>query len=290
MALTRSETGALAIATVAHIALIGALSLTWRAAEAPPAPARMEVDLIAETAPTSTAPVLSPTPPAAALGSPDEPSVTPEPPLPDPAPPEPVVRAQPEPVAPKAAPTPKLPPKPAPKPAPKAEPKPPPKAAPKAPAREAAPKPAAKAPATKAPAKPATPRPTGRLDGILSGLNRDASPSASKGAPAAAVAAEVKRSIDVSIKGAVRSPWNRCQVSGLDVDQLSTEVRFRLTRSGALDAITGVRTTGQTDTNRTQVARHQECARRAIELAAPFDLPVENYSVWRDYVLDFVKR
>ena len=288
MALTRSETGALAIAVVAHIALIGALSLTWRGADVPPGPERMEVDLIAESAPTSTAPVLSPTPPAPALGTPDEPAVTPEPPLPDPAPPEPLVRALPEPPSPKAAPPPKV------------APKPPPKAAPKTPPKATTPKPAAKpatrAPATKAPAaksppaKTATPRPTGRLDGIVTGLNRDAAPTATKGAPAAATAAEVKKSIDVSIKGAVRSPWNRCQVTGLDVDQLSTEVRFRLTRSGALDAITGVRTTGQTDTNRTQVARHQECARRAIELAAPFDLPVENYSVWRDYVLDFVKR
>ena len=290
MALTRSETGALAIAVVAHIALIGALSLTWRGVDVPPPPERMEVDLIAESAPTSTAPVLSPTPPAPALGTPDEPAVMPEPPLPDPTPPEPVppepvVRARPEPVPPKAV-TP-----PAPKPVAKAMPKPPPKPVAKTPPRTAAPKAPAKPPATKAPApKTATPRPTGRLDGIIGGLGRDAAPTATKGAPAAATAAEVKKSIDVSIKGAVRSPWNRCQVTGLDVDQLSTEVRFRLTRSGALDAITGVRTTGQTDTNRTQVARHQECARRAIELAAPFDLPVENYSVWRDYVLDFVKR
>ena len=111
-----------------------------------------------------------------------------------------------------------------------------------------------------------------------------------KGAPAAATAAEVKRSIDVSIKAAVGPRWNGCRISGVDVDQLKTVVKFRLTQSGALAGFASVETSGQNDSNKFQVQRHQECAKRAIELAAPFDLPEENYSFWQNYTLDFIKR
>ncbi len=108
--------------------------------------------------------------------------------------------------------------------------------------------------------------------------------------PAAATAAEVRRSIDVSIKGAVARHWNACRLSGVDIGELTTTVRFRLSESGGLAGVSTIATTGQNDSNRFQVARHQECARRAIELAAPFTLPAENFSFWQNYTLDFVKR
>ncbi len=57
-----------AIAVALHVLVIGLLSIQWTAGDRrfdnPP----MEVDLIAETAATSTAPVISETPPAARLG------------------------------------------------------------------------------------------------------------------------------------------------------------------------------------------------------------------------------
>ena len=188
--------------------------------------------------------------------------------MPTPPLPEPVVRPTP-------APTPKQ----------VARPKPaPPKKAPAV--AKAAPKAAPKAP----PAKKNPARPTGRLDGITDGLGREATKAPSKGAPAAATAAEVRRSIDVSIKSAVAPRWNSCRVSGVDVDQLKTVVKFRLTQSGALAGFSGVTTTGENDSNKFQVQRHQECAKRAVELAAPFDLPEENYSFWQNYTLDFIKR
>ena len=146
-------------------------------------------------------------------------------------------------------------------------------------------------PAPKAPPKKQTSGPTGRLDGIVDGLAKSQPKApASKGAPAAATAAEVRRSIDVSIKSAVAPRWNGCRVSGVDVDQLKTVVKFRLTESGALAGFTSVTTTGENDSNKFQVQRHQECAKRAVELAAPFDLPTENYSFWQNYTLDFIKR
>lgn len=258
-----------AIAVAAHVLIIGLLSVQWTAGDRrfdnPP----MEVDLIAETAVQSTAPVISETPPAARLGEEDMTDIAAPDPVPAPPLPEPVVRPTP-------APTPKQVAKPR-----AAPPKQPPAA------QKAQPKAAPKAP----PAKNRPARPTGRLDGIAEGLSKSQpkSPS-SKGAPAAATAAEVRRSIDVSIKSAVAPRWNGCRISGVDVDQLKTVVKFRLTQSGALAGFTSVTTTGENDSNKFQIQRHQECAKRAVELAAPFDLPEENYSFWQNYTLDFIKR
>ncbi|ABF52052.1 hypothetical protein [Sphingopyxis alaskensis] len=264
-----NERRGFAIAVAAHVVIIGLLSIQWTAGERrfdnPP----MEVDLIAETAVQSTAPVISETPPAARLGEEDNVDIAAPEPMPAPPLPEPVVRPTPAPT-PKQVARPKAQPKQTPPAAVKAQPK----AAPKAP-----------------PAKDRPARPTGRLDGIAEGLSKSQpkSPS-SKGAPAAATAAEVRRSIDVSIKAAVAPRWNSCRVSGVDVDQLKTIVKFRLTQSGALAGFTSVTTTGENDSNRFQIERHQECAKRAVELAAPFDLPEENYSFWQNYTLDFIKR
>lgn len=259
----------IAIAVAMHILVIGLLSVQWtrgdRRFDNPP----MEVDLVAETAPQSSAPVITDTPPAARLGDEYAEDIPAPEPVPTPPVPEPVVRPTPAPapkqVARRVA-TPKAPPPAAPKAVPKATPK----------------------PAT--PPKKAT-RPTGRLDGIVDGLAKGPTRSTqTKGAPAATTSAEVRRSIDVSIKAKVGPRWNGCRVSGVDVDQLKTVVKFRLTPAGALAGFTSVETSGQNDSNRFQVQRHQECAKRAIELAAPFDLPEENYSFWQNYTLDFIKR
>jgi hypothetical protein len=110
------------------------------------------------------------------------------------------------------------------------------------------------------------------------------------GTPAAQTATEIRRAISTSINGEVARPWNACRVTGVDVDQLKTTIVFRLAESGALDRIASVTTTGVNDSNRPQVARFEECARRAIQLAAPFTLPRENYSYWQTYTLDFEKR
>lgn len=273
MAETRAVRGnegrGIAIAVAAHVLIIGLLSVQWTAGDRrfdnPP----MEVDLIAETAVQSTAPVISETPPAARLGEEDMTDIAAPEPVPTPPLPEPVVRPTP-------APTPKTVARPTPAPPKKSPPavaKAPPKATPKA------------------PPKKQTRGPTGRLDGIVDGLAKNPTKAPpSKGAPAAATAAEVKRSIDVSIKSAVAPRWNGCRISGVDVDQLKTVVKFRLTQSGALAGFTGVTTSGENDSNKFQVQRHQECAKRAVELAAPFDLPEDNYSFWQNYTLDFIKR
>ncbi|MDZ3832771.1 MAG: hypothetical protein U0S50_13290 [Sphingopyxis sp.] len=267
-----TERRGVAVAVALHVVVIGLLSVQWTAGERrfdnPP----MEVDLIAETAPISTAPIISESPPAARLGEEFTNDIAAPAPVPTPAPPipDPIVRPNPAP-APKQV---KRPP-----------PTPPKKQAP--PAQKSQPKATPKAPS----AKDRTTRPTGRLDGIAEGLSKTQPKTpASKGAPAAATAAEVKRSIDVSIKSAVAPRWNSCRVSGVDVDQLKTVVKFRLTRSGTLAGFTSVTTSGDNESNKFQIQRHQECAKRAVELSAPFDLPEDNYDFWQNYTLDFIKR
>ncbi len=264
-----NEGRGIAIAVAAHVLIIGLLSVQWTAGDRrfdnPP----MEVDLIAETAVQSTAPIITEAPPSARLGEEDAVDIAAPEPIPTPPVPEPIVRQTP-------SPTPKQVARPVPT---------PPKKQPPA-VTKAAPKAAPKTP----PAKKTQTGPTGRLDGIIEGLGREQTKAPpNKGAPAAATAAEVRRSIDVSIKAKVGPRWNRCNVSGVDVEQLKTVVKFRLTQAGALAGFSSVTTTGQNDSNRFQVARHQECAKKAIEVAAPFDLPEENYSYWQNYTLDFDK-
>lgn len=283
--LGHEKTG-VAIAVVLHVLVIGLLSVQWTAGDRrfdnPP----MEVDLIAETAPQSTAPVISETPPAARLGDEiDDDIAAPPEPVPVPPEPEPVTRPTPAP-APKTAPapTPKAAPKPVPKPTPKPAPTPPKQTPPAAKKAAAAPAPTPKATA----AKP-TSRPTGRLDGIVDGLSR-AQPKApaSKGAPAAATAAEVKRSIDVAIDGKILPFWRRNVPSGVDIDQLRVVLRIQLSRDGRVISVAQLgELTGQTDSNAPQQKLFVERAERSIRQAAPFDLPDEYYDQWKVWDVTF---
>ena len=69
---------------------------------------------------------------------------------------------------------------------------------------------------------------------------------------------------------------------GPDAEQLVTMLRFDLNPDGSLDGPPEVvRQTGITDANRPQASRHAEQAIRAVQLAAPFDLPEEYYEAWK---------
>jgi hypothetical protein len=70
--------------------------------------------------------------------------------------------------------------------------------------------------------------------------------------------------------------------SGAEADKLVTIVTFDLDQDGSLRG--RPRVVGQegvTDANRTQAGRHQELAVRAVQLAAPFELPPQYYNAWR---------
>lgn len=268
MVLDRTDKIALTAAVTGHLLLLAALSVnlfakTPRSFDNPP----MEVDLIAESAITSAAPEISASPPAARLAAEEGPvedaTIADATPVPQPR-----IEPVPTPRVERPIPAPRITPKAPPRPAPPARSEPAPKTAPKA-ARSA--------------------RPTGNLKGLLDGIGKEENASRSKAAPAQSVG-EIRRAISVSINAEVRGPWNRCAVSGIDVDELKTTIVFRLSKSGGLAGFDRVSTIGETPSNATQVSRFEECAKRAIQLAAPFDLPAENYDYWKTYTLDFEKR
>lgn len=280
--------GAVAAAVIAHVAIIALLSVQWTAGkrtfENPP----MEVDLVAETAPTSTAPVITAEAPAARLGDEDMRDIEVPESAPAPTPPTPQRKA-PTP-APTPKPTPKSTPKAAPPAATKAPSQPAPKTAPSKPKKqEPAKKAATPAPKGPAPKANSTPRPTGNLDGIVDGLAKAPSKSTqTKGAPATATAAEVKRSIDVAIDGAIVPYWRRNVPSGVDVDQLRVVLRINLSKDGRVVNITQRgQLQGKTDSNVPQQALFVERAMRSIRQAAPFDLPEEHYDQWKVWDMTF---
>lgn len=234
-----------------HVVLFALLSTVMIAPEPlalknPP----MEVDLIAEVAPVSTAPEISDAPPPPRLG--EEDAVDEVLPIPTPTPPE------------------RMTPVPAKTPAVKT---PPPKAQPKTPLK----------PPTKEGA-----RPTGRLDGIADGLAKDPVKAPSpKGASAAKSAAQVQASFSASIGREVAAKWNSNCVSGVDVNKLGANLRLKLSPSGSLQGYFPIEIIGANDNNRFQLGRFEECLKKAVQLAAPFDVPAEEYDYWKTPMLRF---
>lgn len=293
-ALRRDEGVGLALAVAAHVALVA--FLVWRPLGKPvlPPPERMTVTLSEEVGLTSTSPE------PAARAAPDA-----GPEIGEPAPPEPVVRPEPsQPIArpepPASQPKPQ-PPKPQPKPAPRAAPPkpiarpapPPPRPAPRAaPAPRPAPKPAQARPQPRpqpAP-RPAQSRPTASpprnagassfADAFKSGVPGAQASGQSRNPPAQAIGPAVRSSLAGAISRQLKPKWAAPQ--GADAELLVTILSWNLNRDGTLAGRpTVVRQEGITDANRPQANRHAEQAIRAVQLAAPFDLPEEYYDAWK---------
>lgn len=290
--LSKQEGAGLAIAALAHAGLLGFLMLSPPGKTIKPPPERMEVTFSDEIADQST----SPDPMAEAA-----PDVAPE--LGEPAP-EPVAQPQPLPEPPKPVPAPPqpkpvpAPPKPAPKPQPQpksAQPKPappkpvPPKPVPPKPA-PAKPAPAKPAPAKAAPAKPGDDSPRRRPDApsgasrigsdFLKGIPGATRPGTAKTPPAAVAGPEVKASLASAVARQVKAHWVGPQ--GVDIDKLVTVLAWDLNPDGSLAGRPRVVSqTGITPANEAQAKRHAELAIRAVQLAAPFDLPSEYYANWK---------
>jgi len=254
--MNRAEGAGLTIALIGHVALFGILSVGFLATPNPLKlkPTPIEVALVDQVALESTSPTPTNEEPAAKL-SPVEAPIEPESAPPEPAPnPQPV--AKPQPVQPKPAPAPD-----AVKPAPKT----PPKAAP------------AKAPA-RASTRPVAP--TGRLDGLLNGINDKPAKSTSTTPPAATVGPEQKAALSAAIIRQIRPHW--APPSGADSDKLRTTVTVRLNEDGSLAGEPRVTAqTGVTDSNRAQASLARDRAIRAVKLAAPFKLPPQFYGAWK---------
>lgn len=317
--LTREEGIGLGVAIAAHVVLIAALTLSPPGRTVQPVPQRMTVSFAPTVSDQSTSPKpdAQPAPDLApALGEPDhadEPAASPPPPKPEPKhepkpAPEPKPEPKPEP-RPVPKPVPKPEPKPVPKPVPKPEPKPAPKPVPKpVPKPKPEPKPVPRpepkpTPAKPAPAKPVTPAkpaakpatggdtrarvhpqaPVGgsRIDSkFLEGIPGSTSPGTDKVSPGDKPAAVSTASLVSSIARQIKPHW--AAPSGVDSDKLVTVLAWQLNPDGSLAGHpTVVAQSGINDANRAQAQRHAEMAIRAVELAAPFDLPREAYATWR---------
>lgn len=264
--LSREEKAGLAVAVAAHAALIGWLWLEPLGKDIQPPPERMTVSFADEVAIEAT----SPEPMAQAA-----PDVAPE--LGEtPAQPE----AQPEPAP--LPPTPKVVATPLPRPVP----------APVKPTTRPQAAPAAK-PAPKQPAQPAAkPRQAGsrsqpaakaggsRLGSdFLKGIGGDTRGTA-QSAPAAKAGPQVAASLSQAISRQLKPHWTAPQ--GAEADLLVTVLSFDLNPDGTLAGRPRVVSqSGVTDANRPQQARHAEQAIRAVQLAAPFELPAQYYSTWK---------
>lgn len=286
----RAEKAALGVAALGHLALFGLLSVGFLAS---PNPADLkskpiEVSLTEEIALESGSPTPNANPKQ--IEAPEEGPVELASTPPPPTPPQPRVETTPPP--------PRVEPTPAPRPAERARPTPPrPRAAP----------PAAKPPAAKPPAAkptPAKPQPRrSRLDSSIvenlrertkagrpraSRLSRDmvegATDSPSRGRdttpPGSTASPAVKSALAAEIVRQLKPHWRA--PTGADADQLVTVVSARLNRDGSLAGTPQVVSqTGVTDSNRAQADLHKERAVRAVQLAAPFNLPEEFYDEWK---------
>lgn len=104
--------------------------------------------------------------------------------------------------------------------------------------------------------------------------------------PASQIGASAKASLFQAIAKELRPRWQ--PPSGPEVEQLVTKLRFRLNTDGSLAGRPEVvRQSGLTNTNRPQAGRHAEQAIRAVQLAAPFDLPEQHYEAWKTVTVDF---
>ena len=76
--------------------------------------------------------------------------------------------------------------------------------------------------------------------------------------------------------------WRKAAPQGVDAERLVTVLAFDLNPDGSLSGRPRVVSqTGVTASNSPQKELHAERAIRAVQLAAPFDLPPEYYEAWK---------
>ncbi|MBD2840934.1 energy transducer TonB [Erythrobacter rubeus] len=98
--------------------------------------------------------------------------------------------------------------------------------------------------------------------------------------PASEIGPSAKASIIQAIVREIRPHWNA--PNGVDAELLVTELAFDLNEDGSLKGRPRVlRQSGENAANRAQKSLHAERAIRAVQLAAPFDLPDEYYNAWK---------
>lgn len=87
-------------------------------------------------------------------------------------------------------------------------------------------------------------------------------------------------SLSSAISRQLRPHWTAPQ--GIDAEKLVTVLSWEMNPDGSLKGRPRVVSqSGVTPANEPQKARHAELAIRAVQLAAPFDLPSEYYDTWK---------
>jgi outer membrane biosynthesis protein TonB len=260
-------------------------------------PERMDVSLVSEVGleaasrepvPESRqqiAPTLgeaAPPPPAEAAPAPPPPQTErvqvapPPPPKPQPRP------------TPAARPSAKPSPKPSVAPSPRASSSPSPRAS-TAPAPRAS---ASPAPAPRATSAATTVRKAGgsRIgDDFLSGAGSSTTSNQTR-APAAAFGAADRAALSSAITRQIRPHWNA--PSGADAEKLVSIVSWDLNPDGTLKGRPRCKVdpASITESNQPQASLHCERAIRAVQLAAPFDLPEQFYDRWKALEWQFDRR
>ena len=108
-------------------------------------------------------------------------------------------------------------------------------------------------------------------------------------APAATFGAREQAALSSAITRQLRPKWTA--PNGVDVDKLVSIVAWRLNRDGSLRGTPRlVSQSGITPSNEAQAKAHAERAIRAVQLAAPFNLPEEFYDRWDDLEWTFDRR
>ncbi|WP_199503994.1 TonB C-terminal domain-containing protein [Qipengyuania sp. YIM B01966] len=151
------------------------------------------------------------------------------------------------------------------------------------PATAASARPAAAAsgrPAARASAAPARATGGSRIgDDFLAGAGSSTTSRETR-TPAAQIGASARAALSAQITRELRPHWAAPQ--GADAEQLVTVLAFNLNPDGSLAGRPRVVSqSGVTPANEAQKALHAERAIRAVQLAAPFDLPEEHYEAWR---------
>jgi hypothetical protein len=109
-------------------------------------------------------------------------------------------------------------------------------------------------------------------------------------APAATFGRAERAALEAAVVRQLRPHWTA--PSGLDAEQLNSVVTWQLNQDGSLRGVPRCRTDPRTitESNRPQVGLHCERAIRAVQRAAPFNLPEQFYNRWKELEWDFNKR
>ncbi len=283
-AFRNDEKVGLAAAVVLHGALVAVLLMQTARSEVSVFPERMTVSLATEVGLDAASP--DPVPESRAATAPtlsDDPAPAPEADRAEPA-------VQPAVVPPRTQAQPQPQPRPQPKPQPRVTPKP-------------APRPAAQQPApnreraqpARTPPKPAA-SPAARSGGgsrigddFLEGRGASTTTQETR-APAAAFGRTEQAALSSAITRQLRPHWSA--PSGVDTEKLVSIVSWNLNADGTLRGRPSCRTTegSITASNRPQASVHCERAIRAVQLAAPFNLPDQFYDRWKALEWQFDRR